>query len=486
MSHGVNITEVPTGVVPPVSVTAGLPVYVGTAPINQGDPTSVNKPVLCATLADYVATFGPIPDSSTWDKWTLAEAASAHFSVFGVGPIVCINVIDPAKSAHVTKHTDEAHTLGSDGTAKLTFFGAVLLTVVVKLTTTGHPAMTLGSDYTLAFDDNGMLVVTRVSSGRIPALGNILVDYSTLEPEVIHEADIIGGYSAGAYTGLEVVKQVYPKLRLVPGFILAPKWSQQPTVAARMAAIGNAELEGFKAIALVDLSTEPYEIVSYSDAASWKSDNGFNVENEIACWPKFKNGNDVYHLSTMVACIANLTDNANNGIPFASPSNKVITGTAAVLDDGTEVVLTKSQANSLNEQGIVTVLNGFNGWRVWGNRTAIYPGSTDPKDAFIPIRRMFNFFGNTVILTADRDIDEPGNKRQIEGVVGTVGTFINGLIAVGAVVDGSIQFLAADNSTIDLADGKVVFDCSISPPSPMEDLNFKVQYDPNALAALFA
>jgi hypothetical protein len=51
--------------------------------------------------------------------------------------------------------------------------------------------------------------------------------------------DIIGGYSGGAYTGLEVVEQVYPALRLVPGFILAPKYSR-PEVAARMAVKARA------------------------------------------------------------------------------------------------------------------------------------------------------------------------------------------------------------------------------------------------------
>ena len=38
--------------------------------------------------------------------------------------------------------------------------------------------------------------------------------------------------------------------------------------------------------------------------------------------------------------------------------------------------------------GIVTALNWEGGWRVWGNRTSDYPSSTDPKDTFIPNRRM--------------------------------------------------------------------------------------------------
>lgn len=482
MSHGVNINEVPTGVVPPADSDAGLAVYVGTAPINQGDPTSVNKPVLVSTLAEYVETFGPIPDSSTWESWTLAEAASAHFSVYGVGPIVCINVIDPTKAAHQGHQVSESHVLDSDGNATLNKFGAIKSTVVVKVTTV---TKTLGTDYTLDFDDDGFLVVTRVEGGGITAGATILVTYTYLSPSGVHESDIIGGYTAGVYTGLEVVKQVYPKLRLVPGLILAPKWVEEPTVAARAAAIANGELDGFRAMAVVDLSNEAYEIATYADAPAWKSDNGYSDIDMIVCWPKVKNGNDVYHGSTVVACVANRTDASKNGVPSASPSNKALTGTSAVLDDGTEVLLTRGQANSLNDQGIVTFRNGSNGWIVWGNWTGGYPGTTDPKDSFIPIRRMFNWIENRIILTTERDVDEPGNKRLIDGVQGTVQSFLNDLIATGDLVDGKIEFREDENSTTELSSGKITWHVTLTPPSPAAEIEFTVEYDPAALAELF-
>jgi phage tail sheath protein FI len=485
MSHGVNIEEQPTGVVPPVAVDSALPTYVGTAPVNLGDESFVNTPGLFSTLAEFSAKCGDLGqvDSSLWDQYTLHEAASAHFSVYGAGPIVCINVLDPSKSGHKTPHVGESHTFTSTDEVTLNRFAALKSSVAVKVSAS---VKALGTDYTLAFDDAGMLVVSRVSSGTIAALATITVDYSTLEPEAIHEADIIGGYSAGKYTGLEVVQQVFPKLRRVPCFILAPKWSQQPTVAARMAAIAHSINGSFRAEALTDLTTEPYLIATYADAPAWKADNGFTSVDQVALWPKGKSGNDVYHLSTIMACVAALTDDAHDGLPFASPSNKSVTATSAVLDDGTEVFLDRLQANSLNDQGIVTILNGFNGFKLWGNRTSVYPGSTDPKDSFIPIRRFFNFIENTIILTTDRDVDEPGNKRQIEGVVGTIQSLINGYIAAGALVDGKIEFRKDENSTTDLADGKIKYHVTLTPPSPAEDITFVVEYDPAALAALFA
>ena len=67
-----------------------------------------------------------------------------------------------------------------------------------------------------------------------------------------------------------------------------------------------------------------------------------------------------------------------------------------VLAGGTEVPLTLPNAEYLNSQGIVTGLNFIGGLRAFGNRTACYPANTDPKDAFIPIRRMMGLLQKSV------------------------------------------------------------------------------------------
>lgn len=492
MAHGVTISEVPTGVKPAVRVTAGLPVYVGTAPITGGDLTCVNKPVIAYTLAEAVAKIGPQVASSGWDSWTLHEAMKAHFSVYSVGPVVFINVIDPDNTDHVASATGESHQL-VDGEVQLQTYGgadAALLgviesTVVVK-DITGVTTYVLDTDYTLAYDDDGYLVVTVVDGGAIGETDVLKVDFDYLDPSGVTVADIIGGYTAGAYTGLECVEQVYPRLRLVPGFVLAPGWSHEPTVAARMATIASSINGAFRAHALADLDTDPNEIATYADAATWKSDNGYNVIDLTPCYPKVKNGDDVYHLSTVTACLAGVTDAANAGVPYASPSNKAITATSAVDDDDTEILLTKPQANSLNAQGIITAINGFNGWRLWGNRTGIYPGSTDVKDAMLPVRRMFNWISNTIILTTDAEVDAPINRRLVDGVIGTITSFLNGLIAQGALIDGKIEFRSGENSTTDLADGKITWHVTLTHPSPAEECAFVLEYDPTALEDLFA
>ena len=42
--HGVYVSEVPTSILPAVTVDSAVPVIFGTAPVNMTDPTNVNQP----------------------------------------------------------------------------------------------------------------------------------------------------------------------------------------------------------------------------------------------------------------------------------------------------------------------------------------------------------------------------------------------------------------------------------------------------------
>ena len=56
--HGVYISEQPTSIVPPRTVSAALPVVFGAAPVNMVDDPPVNKPVLAHTYQEAVAALG--------------------------------------------------------------------------------------------------------------------------------------------------------------------------------------------------------------------------------------------------------------------------------------------------------------------------------------------------------------------------------------------------------------------------------------------
>ena len=62
-------------------------------------------------------------------------------------------------------------------------------------------------------------------------------------------------------------------------------------------------------------------------------------EPQIVCWPKIKLGDDVFHLSTQLIGHLNSIDNDNDGVPYESPSNKLLQMNACVNASGKEVKL---------------------------------------------------------------------------------------------------------------------------------------------------
>jgi len=172
-----------------------------------------------------------------------------------------------------------------------------------------------------------------------------------------------------------------------------------------------------------------------------------------------------HHLSSHFIGLANQTDAAAGGVPYVSPSNRAMQIDGCCLDDGTEVFLTQTQANVLNAAGIFTALN-FTGWRSWGNRTAGYPASSDPKDVFIPIRRMNLWLGNTLVLTFFSQLDAAMNRRLIDSIVDSANIYLNGLKGQGAILGGECLFAEADNSAADLLNGQATFRIYWSPPPP--------------------
>lgn len=478
--HGVYGSEVPTSIVPPVRTNAGMPVVFGTAPLHlASDPAPVNKPMLCYTYAEAVAAFGY---SGDWSKYTLCEFIKSHFGLFNVAPVVLINVLDPA--VHKTDVATVAVPLNA-GKGTIAADGVLLATLVLKLEAAGA-ALVKGTDYTAAYDDDGNVLVTRLATGSIPAVqASLIANYTKLDPAAVDGDDIIGGVdvTTGAYEGLELVNQIFPLFRLLPGIILAPGWSTDPAVAAVMVAKAGNVNSHFRCITLVDVPTET--VKKYTDVAAWKETNNYVSTRQAVCWPKVQLGDEVFYLSTQLAGLLCQTDAANDDVPYVSPSNKNLQANAAVLADGTEVSLGPDQAAYLNGQGIITALNFIGGWKAWGNRTGIYPSVTDPKDAFLPIRRMFDWINNTLVQTFWQKVDYPINRRLVETILDSANIWLNGLSARQYILGGRVDFIEDENPTTDLMDGIIRFHVYVTPPSPAREIDFIMEYDPKYLDNLF-
>jgi phage tail sheath protein FI len=476
--HGVYISEVPTSIVPPTRISAGLPVVFGTAPLHlAASPAGANKPVLCYTWAEAVEAFGYSED---WEKYTLCEFMRAWFGLFSLAPAVLVNVLDPS----VHKETvASASMVLSDGQGTLAVSGVMLFSLTAKL---GSTVLVAGTDYVAAHTDDDAVRISRIVGGKITsATATLTLSYSRLQPEVVTATDIVGGVDAstGAYEGLELTDRIFPMFRLIPGMILAPGWSHHSEVGAVMAAKG-ADVNGhFRCISLLDAPTDTLR--KYSDVPAWKEGANYTSTRQVVCWPKVRLGSRTYHLSAQLAGVIGRTDAEHDDVPYFSPSNHTLQADGAVLADGTEIVLGPEQAAYLNGQGIVTALNFSGGWKAWGNRTGIYPGTTDPKDAFIPVRRMMDWIGNTLTTTFWQKLDYPVTRRLVETVVDSCNIWLNGLAAREYILGGRVEFSRTENPLTDLIDGIVRFHVYVAPPVPAREIDFILEFDPSYFDTLF-
>ena len=543
--HGIYVSEVATSITP--MIVAQMPtVAFGVAPIHlASDPASANVPVLCYNLEEFVNQFGWSDD---FDKYTLCEVAQVFFQLFNVSPVVFVNVLDADKNSKsstteiegvsvpatltapiilstlsVTSGTKpvEKTLIGVAGTEPITIPAEIDATDFVvkagevtleastdytvangKITLTEDGlekvdgALTFISgvdtyielvkdvDYTAEHDKTGATILTIISTSKVVE-DKISVSYREIDADTVTASDIIGGVDivTGKNTGMELVEEVYPRFSMVPGNLIAPKYSTNSAVAAALHAKAQYINGVFKALAIADISTDT--VKKYTDINREKNQANYCDPFLIAAYPKVALGGVQYHLSTQAAAVCGLVDAAHDDIPYKSPSNENLQCDQTILADGTDIFLGKGQANYLNGVGVVTALNFIGGWKLWGNRTSAYPGTSDPKDSFISVRRMFNWVANTLVTSFWSKIDDPLNRRLIDSTVDRANIWLNGLVARGALIGGRVEFLKSENPETDLLDGIIRFHVYIAPPTPAREISFIQEYDVNYLSTLF-
>lgn len=296
--HGVYTSEQATSMTAPVTGTAGLQVVVGTAPVNmlEHPEQAVNTPLLAYNYKEAVAAVGYHDDFAAY---TLCESISAAFSVVGTGPLVLINVLDPAKhTADIAETTVQVNS----GVAVLDAVGVLLDKLTVK---SGSTALTRDTDYTASFNNDGTLNIVPLAGGKAASATTLTVTGKKLDPSKVKAADIVGGVDAatGKETGLEVVRQIYPKLSMTPGILLAPRFSMDATVAAALQA-KTKEINGvFKAVCIVDIDSTESGATKYTDVKQRKEAQAVSDANAYAVWPCAKVGEVVYSGSALAAAL---------------------------------------------------------------------------------------------------------------------------------------------------------------------------------------
>jgi len=273
----------------------------------------------------------------------------------------------------------------------------------------------------------------------------------------------------------EYLDQIFFLFRMVPGTLIIPKGSENPSVAIAMASNMEVVSSLFQGMAIADIP----DAQTPSNVANYKNNNNLIDDNLILTYPSVEFDGKLYHLSTHIACMQARIDAQNDGIPYMLASNQNVKAVKA------KYTLTLDQANTVRGNGIVTVLNFIGGLRSWGDRTSAYPSSTDPAQAQIVIKRMNNWLRERLIRTYWQFVDQPLSERLLKTIRDSLQSDLNGLKGRGIIIDARVEVLPEENPLPDLIDGLLRFHIYWTPSPAVREIDFLVEFDPRAAEQIF-
>lgn len=460
--HGVETIELNIGPRPITVVKSAVIGLVGVAPTGPK-----NTLTLVQSPADASQFGAQIPN------FNIPQALSA-IQKQGAGTVLVVNVFDPEANTQTTTDT----VIVSNGKATL---NAAPLMGQLDVTDGDEVTYEIGVDYNV--NDYG--VISIIPGGSINEGATLVCTYTTFDPTSVSEAQLIGEVDGGDYYGMAILDLSFSTFGFNPRILICPSYSATKSIAAELDVYANK----YRAHAIIDSVEGQTVSQAIGDRAGVTASFGTSSKRSILTYPRLKaydpatDADGIVPYSAYLAGVIASTDN-KDGYWF-SPSNREIKGitgveriiTAAVNDANTE-------ANLLNEAGIVTLFNAFGtGIRVWGNRSAAFPTSTAPGN-FIAVQRTADILHESIELAMLQFIDLPLNNALIDAIRDSVNSFMRTLIQRGAIIDGECTYDPAKNSPADLAAGHVTFDIVFMPPTPAERITFESFIDINLLKNL--
>lgn len=472
--HGIFGIQSPTTDNLPPSGVATLPVYIGTAPVQQlADPSAaVNVPILVSSFDDAKTKIGYSDD---WTTFTLCEAVYAHFKnrIQPIGPIVVINVMDPLVNVTLTVAPVSVAITNGIGYIDAP---AVLDSIAIV-------GKVQDVDYKAEYTTDGRVKLTELVGGAL--VNPTDVTYDEMDVTKVSNSDIIGGNTGGVRTGLSLIELVYQTFNQIPTILAAPGWSEIKEIKEAMVTASQQINGHWDTLVVADLDSKI--TLTISDAITWKETNGYTDIGLKVGWPKASSAGKIFYASTLMVVRMQQTDYNNDNVPYVSPSNKQLDITSTVLADGTVISFDEVEANQLNEKGITTF--NFRGgiWVLWGTHNANYEygADIDPKNIFDSSIRMMMYLSNGFQARYMADVDGPLNRSKVDTILNDANTWLNSLVADGKMLYGQITFNETSNPTSSIVEGDFVFDVQTTTTPVAKSLTFKVQYTSAGISTLF-
>ena len=465
-------------------------VCIGTAPVHtvEGGASNVNVPILINNIAEARKYLGY---SDEWADYTLCEAMHVFFENKGVGPLVFINVLDPATHKKETKTTGTK--TPSNGVITIASAESIILdTVVIKTTGQTPTTKVKGTDYTIAYNpDKKTITIQEITSGALGTAA-LTVEYFEIEPSAVTDSVVVGSSDGlGMNTGVFAVKDVYQVTGYIPAYLIAPGFSSHPTVHAAMYQNSVKINSHWDAYMFVDLPiVNGSTAITLDTAATFKAANGYNKENETVYFP-LATGIDgqTYHLSTLAAANFQELMIAQDGIPYRTASN-----TACSLIENLYLgeayagrIFDDSIINEkLNKNGIASAAYVGGRWAIWGAHSADYNQDNATQINVAETNRMMLYYiSNDFQDRRTLDVDQPLTPNDIKTIVSEEQTRLDALLAVGALTYGEVMLNSSAQARADILNGDWQFSFNVTTTPLAKSLKAVVNWTDDGFATYF-
>ncbi|ALZ84714.1 phage tail protein [Pseudomonas oryzihabitans] len=272
-------------------------------------------------------------------------------------------------------------------------------------------------------------------------------------------SNIIGGVTAGRYTGMKALLAAKAQLGVVPRILGVPGLDTQPVTTA-LVAIAK-QLRGFVYANCNGCATNE-EAVAYR--------NQFGARELMLHWPEFLAWSTTENKTVTVNATARalgLRAQLDRDIGWHKTlSNATVEGVTGISKDVFwDLQDTATDSDYLNSNEVTTLIN-HDGYRFWGSRTC----SEDPLFAFENYTRTAQVLADTMAEAHFWAVDKPMHPSLVRDLVEGINAKFRELTRQGYLLGGECWYDADANEKESLKAGKLFLDYDYTPVPPLEDL----------------
>lgn len=140
-----------------------------------------------------------------------------------------------------------------------------------------------------------------------------------------------------------------------------------------------------------------------------------------------------------------------------------------------------SDAETLNDKEITTLIKRDGKFRFWGNRTL-------DTDAYIfeTYTRTSQFLADTIAESQFRMVDTPLTPSNVKDVLSGINAKLSALVTAGRLIGATCWYDVVDNGTTDLRQGTVRIRYKYTPVPPLENLELHQTFTDEFFASAFS